>query len=255
MRKMKFGMRKAACLLVAAVLVMIVPALLAAPPEEKTAVELVQAEAANYRASAHLFKDHTPESFAKTRPPQQAIDPQKVDLDLLAAAVFHETNRRRAEHEFKRLEYLPALRKAAAVQAEIMMKKGAIKHVNPERPKLRGPTDRYRAFGLDPRFLAENVATIFGLDYRSGSKVYVEMEDGARHFTRTPGGAPIEMRTYLGFARTLLTEWMNSPHHRANILQSKARYLGCSCRAGKNAQGFHTFYCAQEFYTAMPTSR
>ncbi len=209
-------------------------------------------DAAHYRQSEHLFANYTPESFAQCKPPNERIDPDKVDLDLLSAAIFHETNRRRQEHGFKPLKYLPTLRQAAAVQAEIMMKKGTIEHVNPGRPKLRSPLDRYRALGLDPQFLAENVATISGLEYRSGEEVYVQMDEGARRLSRTPDGQPIQMRTYLEFARALLTEWMNSPEHRKNILESDARFLGCSCRETKDGHGFHTFFCAQEFCTGMP---
>ena len=51
----------------------------------------VGAEQAGNGSGDSWFADHTAESFASQAAAQQAIAPQRIDADLLDAAVFHET--------------------------------------------------------------------------------------------------------------------------------------------------------------------
>jgi uncharacterized protein YkwD len=56
--------------------------------------------------------------------------------------------------------------------------------------------------------------------------------------------------TYLDCADAIVKQWMNSPGHRANILNSRLSYLGCgahACRCPK----FH-LHATQNFASILP---
>ncbi len=189
----------------------------------------------------------------RARPEAQApIDLQNVDHTLLAAAVFHETNRRRREHDLPALKYDGQVWQAAAIQALAMAEGQFMGHAQPDSEKKATPWDRVQYVGLDPKFAAENVATSFGLDYESGKPFYTREEGGREIYSYEPGGRAITPHSYLSFAETLLESWMNSPGHRANILATEPEFLGCSQRQGKDARGMPVFYCAQVFFTPLP---
>lgn len=202
---------------------------------------------------AKFFTDFTWQTFRDHPPAQARIDMEKIDHDLLSAAVFHETNRRRENEGLPTLLHHPGVRGVALMQAKIMAERGSISHVNPKLPEKETPADRFRLAGLKLAFAAENVATAFGLEYTSGKPVYVRTEDGKKRFSREPDGMPLPMHTYLTFADDLLEGWMNSPGHRANIVSTDPQFLGASSRPSTNDIGMPMFYCAQVFYTPLPT--
>ena len=88
--------------------------------------------------------------------------------------------------------------------------------------------------------IAENIATNFGITYRAGTSVYPRDRVNGT-FSYTPSGAIIPNHTYLSLADALVTQWMNSPGHRANILSTNAFQLGC---------GLY-FYHDSSFYNMM----
>jgi uncharacterized protein YkwD len=209
---------------------------------------------ASAQDAAKLFTDYTAESFRELDRARERIDLEKIDSDLLSAAVFHETNRRRSKEKLPALRHHVELRDAARMQAKIMAERGSISHVNPKLPEKKTMEDRFRLAGLQPAFAAENVATAFGLKYEEGEQVYVREENGKKRFSREPDGPPIEMHTYVSFAEALLNSWMNSPPHRKNIVSPEPEYLGTNCQPKTSDIGMPMFYCAQEFYTPLPVA-
>ncbi len=198
-----------------------------------------------------LFTDHPPEAFRQLDQARQNIDLANINFDLLSAAVFHETNQRRAKEKLPSLGHDAKLCEAARMQAEIMANRGTISHVNPERENKKTPADRLRLAGLEPAFSAENVATSFGLAYTGGQLFFTREEQGKKVFSLESGGEPIRAHTYVSFAGALLDLWMESPPHRKNILSTKPQFLGASCRPGVNTMGMPVFFCAQVFYTPL----
>ncbi len=203
---------------------------------------------------AKLFTKYTAETFRQFDRAGEKIDFTKIDFDLLSAAVFHETNRRRLKENLSTLRPLVELRDVAQMQAKIMAERGSISHVNPKLPEKKTPEDRFRLAGLRPAFAAENVATAFGLVYEDREQVYVREENGKKRFSREPDGPLIEMHTYVSFAEALLDSWMNSPPHRKNIVSTEPEFLGTSCQPKTSGIGMPMFYCAQEFYTPLPAA-
>lgn len=193
------------------------------------------------------------EEFLDSRDARRKIDLDRVDDELLAAAVFHETNRRRAKAGLPPLRHRAELDDAAMMQARDMARRGKLTHDHSDGD-LREPLDRASAAGLEPRFVAENIATAFGIRYESGRSVYVldgsGVEEGRGDFQRfsyEPRGEPIPNHTYRTFARDLVDGWMGSHNHRRNILHGEPTHMGHACVRGTSDKGMPVFYCAQEF--------
>lgn len=210
------------------------------------------AEEAGDARNDSWFVDHTAESFANQAAARQAIDPQRIDADLLDAAVFHETNRRRQRHGLPPLDFDVRAREAARLQSAAMAEHGFVGHENPIDAELRTPMDRARRAGLIPKFLAENVANAFLRAYEEGTQVHVRTENGKRVLSEEPGGPPIPMQDYVGFAKALLDDWMDSPGHRKNILHSAPEYLGSACLTEVPDAPMPKLSCTQVFFTPLP---
>jgi len=202
------------------------------------------------RNATDLFTQHDPVSFSKLPQARQVIDPDAVNFDLLDAAVFHETNRRRQQQRLSALKYDERARAAAQMQSRDMAKGGFVDHENPD-PTKKTMNDRAKLAGLRPRVLAENVASTFGRRYKSGQPFYSREQNGRKIYSSEPNGSPIPMHTYLSFAEALVDSWMKSPGHRKNILHSDVEYVGCACELPRNPNAMETFYCTQVFFTPL----
>lgn len=200
-----------------------------------------------------LFTEYDWQEFRKLQQAQAELDFEQIDTNLLAAAVFHETNRRRQQHELATLQHHAGARSAAAIQTGIMLQRGSISHQNPDRPSVKTLQDRLAHVGLKPRFAAENVATAFGLRYESGAPFRTKQRNGEKIIVDTTG-EPIPPHSYVSFAEQLLDQWMQSPGHRKNILHPAPKFLGTSCRMKHDETGMPVFYCTQVFFTPLRSS-
>jgi uncharacterized protein YkwD len=198
------------------------------------------------------------DEFARAEAPNQRLRFDRIDRPLLSAAILHETNRRRAENHLPLFQHHPKLDEAAEIHVKDMSEKRYLQHEEKDNPKHREPIDRARAVGLNPMLIAENIATAFGIQYQAGRKVYPLEQWNRTGLSYEPNGKPIPPHTYVSFARALVSQWMDSPHHRENILLPDARYMGSACTPSRDPSDdreFHKFYCAQEFFTPMPEGR
>jgi uncharacterized protein YkwD len=189
------------------------------------------------------------DTFLQMERVRQPIDLARIDHMMLSAAIFHETNQRRKNHDLAPLDHLPELQEAAELHARSMAEEGYLSHTNQDSSKRRTPWDSVRLAGLKPSFVSENVADHFGIQYEPGTRVYPSEKNGRVQFSRTPGGPPIPNHTYRSFAESLLDQWMGSPLHRENILSGQARYLGAACakREPESRMAMEKFYCVQVF--------
>jgi uncharacterized protein YkwD len=191
--------------------------------------------------------DGPAEAFFAQESTGRPIDPQKVDQALLAAALFHETNRLRQKHGRPPLGRDARLDAAARMQATSMARKNYLDHINPHDPERRTPKDRAQMAGFEFRFLAENVATQFAIQYQSGRTVY--RVPAGTGFSYRSDGPPIPRHTYRTFAAVVLAQWMDSPGHRRNILSDEPERFGSDCRLRQGQSGLDQFYCVQLFGT------
>lgn len=185
----------------------------------------------------------------------ERIDFKVLDYDLLAAAVFHETNRQRARHGLLALAYHQELREAARIQARGMQKEGQISHEHPHEEK-ETLAERLEYVGLKGRYYSENVALVFGRQYESGKPFFSREEAGKQVVSETPGGPSIPPHTYQSFAKNLVGSWMDSPGHRKNILSAAPEMLGVESLHSRGPEGMDRFYCVQVFFAPfeMPVS-
>jgi uncharacterized protein YkwD len=178
------------------------------------------------------------------------IDPAHFRAEAAARAVFEESNRQRIAAGLPALRPLPAAQTAAQWQVQFMAQTGIIGHVNTLDRSRRNIDDRARAAGIAYRFLAENVAMNFAVDYRPGRPFHTRRgPNGAVIYSYDPNGPPLPFHTYATLARTVVTQWMNSAGHRRNLLSREAEFLGCAAQsgAGDRSHGLGNIYCAQVF--------
>jgi len=199
--------------------------------------------------AGQLFTAYDATTFRSVPAAATKIDLEKIDDDLLSAAVFHETNKRRLEHGLAAFRYDPRVRAAAQMQAEHMASLGVVSHDNAIIPAKATPADRLRLAGLKVGFVGENAGTAFGIVYTRSEQVYPRNENGRKFLSRDPTGEAIPAHTYLSFAEAWLDDLIASPIHRGNIISPKPLFLGVSCRLKVNELGMPLFYGVQKFYS------
>lgn len=166
---------------------------------------------------------------------------------LMASAIFQETNRVRRRAGLRPFRPLAKLDEAADLQAGIGALLPGVDHHNP-LPGLGDAADRVHAVGLEYTLLAENIALTMTLDVTNvDGGVTVEGRDASRHYVDAKTGRTLVPLTYAGFAAAVVKQWMDSPPHRANILNPQLRYLGCSAHWRHDYTDLDTLYSVQVF--------
>lgn len=144
----------------------------------------------------------------------------------------------------------PKLNAAAETQARLGSIMRPPSHTNPF-PLVATPFDRVKHTGLNPEQVAENIASLNPLNVPLNASIYTTSNDPTPRNART--GEPVRLHTYASFARAVVEAWMNSPGHRANIMEPKLHYLGCAAQPSKSLDNVDRIFAVQVFYT--PASR
>ncbi len=174
---------------------------------------------------AEMYEQYDHESFASFAPANQRIDFNNIDYALLNAAIFFETNRQRVLNGVAPGNYAVALEKIAFEHSYDMVRLDFFSHTSvvPEKADM---SDRMASVGVSNSAGGENIAITFGIEYEAGRSVYSPSTNGSSYFSYEYRGAPILNCTYNSLAKAALVQWMNSPGHRANILNGYA-FMGC----------------------------
>lgn len=169
-----------------------------------------------------VYDEHTWKSFSTLPDVNKAVDPNNYDLHLLNAAVFFATNKIRAEKKQKELTFSSALRDAAVVHSQQMVDKKFFSHFG-RNPKLKGPDDRMRMFGVgEVRAEGENI------DYN-------HMQPGKT--------------TYWQIAEQIVDDFMHSSEHRKTMLSKGYSHLGCAAVLETSNKDGLRYYKATQDYT------
>jgi uncharacterized protein YkwD len=192
----------------------------------------------------------TPEAFARRPEAQARIDPAHFDGELMAAAIFHETNRTRRRLGLPPFRHLAKLDAAGDLKASVGIFEPEVRHES-ALPLTATPADRVKSVGLDFSRVAENIARLPAYDLPDGTKrLEVRKINGREVFYRMDTGRPAELHTYAGFAAYVVDSWMNSPGHRANIVSPALVSLGCAARPCQAPiSGHEQIYAVQVFHT------
>lgn len=181
--------------------------------------------------SDSAYAKYTWQSFLKISQLQDTLNWEEVDYSLLNAAVFFLTNKARETNRRKLLTFSPLLRNVADYHSEQMAQYEFVDHYNRSNAAYSTPEKRGKRFKVE--VIAENVASSFLYDYKSGTNFYRASKGEAFDFY-DDDNHPILPHTYLGFATQIVNDWMSSKGHRSNILHPGLRTLGCAIRVGKN---------------------
>lgn len=156
------------------------------------------------------------------------IDVEHFDADLLAREIFRETNDLRTRQGLPALKPNARLDAAASEQAATLALRVHTGHDSP-LAHHGDPHARVVEHGLPTGTVGENAATL-GARNRATGRNY----------------------TYREMAGIIVQAWMDSPGHRANILNPGFRELGCGTRAAYLLRDDPMIYSIQDFYTAAP---
>ena len=192
-----------------------------------------------------------PWEVAAQRPELNApIDVNDFHADLIARAIYEETNVIRRDLHLRPFGQLHRLDEAADIQASTNALGATAAHSNIVTA-WASPSDRVRSVGLTPRLVSENVALIAIFDVDPSHGYNERTTDTGRVVVDGITGTPLLPHTYVSFARAIVRAWMNSPGHRANIVNPEYHYLGCSARPTRSVTGFQMMSGAQVFFTPM----
>jgi uncharacterized protein YkwD len=198
----------------------------------------------------------TPEGFAAHPAAQARIEPEKFDPGLMAAAIFHETNRVRRQLGLPRFTHVAKLDVAAERKAALGLLETEVRHTS-DFPFAATPAERVKSAGLDYARVAENLARISSYELPAGtSQLGVRKRNGVDEFYRIDTGRPPELQSYVGFATEVVASWMKAPGHRDNITDPRLVSLGCAARPCRSFISRHEqIYAVQVFFTPQVARR
>jgi uncharacterized protein YkwD len=160
----------------------------------------------------------------------QAVPLANPDRALLANAIFRETNRVRVVLGDQPLRASSELDSAADEQALHMTLMLRTEHSNP----------------LPGEHTAAQRVT------RTGFKAALVEENAIMFPARPPAGSPQGAYSYSALAAAMVQAWLNSPGHRANLLNRRVTELGCAAWIARDARGEPMAFATQVF--ALPAS-
>ncbi len=165
---------------------------------------------------------------------------QAFDHAVLAKAIFEESNRVRLAHGVRALAPIAALDAAADEQAAYLALALRSGHDNPLQHE-RNVAERAESAGLyDSPFAGANPAR---------ARL---AENAIMMPARRPPGSSESGYTYRTYAAFLVEGWMNSPDHRASLLNPGFAYLGCAARLGRGfAAGDYRVFATQVFFQPL----
>ena len=197
--------------------------------------------------TADMYDKYTVATFQKFEPASKPIDFKNIDIPLLNAAIFYETNRQRQVKGLKLLKHADKLEMAAQIHSQDMVKRNFFSHTSKvsERETL---SDRMTEVGMKYNKIAENIAVQFGIQYQSGKPIFVPKQNGG-YFSYKFKGEPIPAHTYLSLARAVIKAWLASPGHRANIYNVAFEFVGVGSAYFQNKDFYkmNTFKITQNF--------
>ena len=158
-----------------------------------------------------------------------------VNTKLLNAAIFWHTNLERKKHGLTQFLFHGKLEQMATLHSEQMRQHKFFDHENKFDVRFRTLRDRLEHVkddGFDGFMsFAENIADCPVI--KADESFTYSIKDGVvRFFTMV--GKEFFPYTYSEMAKSVVDSWMNSPGHRANILNPDYQYLGCGCAPYEN---------------------
>lgn len=153
-----------------------------------------------------------------------------ANAELLNAAIFWLTNLEREKNGLPQFKFRGKLMQMATLHSEQMRQHKFFDHENKYDSRFKTLSDRLEHV-KDNSFqgfmsFAENIADCPVI--KANESFTYSIKNGVVHFY-TMAGNEFFPYTYSEMAQSVVDSWMNSPGHRANIMNPDYRYLGCGC--------------------------
>ena len=136
------------------------------------------------------------------------IDYKRINLNLLESLIHEEINKARKANRLQPLANDLTLRKAAVDQNNYCVRKTELSHVQ-TTPGKRTIKDRVQHYGKGYTVMAENLIYEGFTVRRTNGKI-----------------SDIITPSYREMAKTMVRNWMQSPGHRANIVEKDLKLVG-----------------------------
>lgn len=172
------------------------------------------------RASGQEYYNLSPEKFFELEEVNDTIDFAHFNNDLLAAAIFHQTNLQRKSKD--QLKYNKQLADAAQYHSDQMVEKHFFDHNNRFSKEMKTPVKRAEHFGFPSTFVGENIIEEIALNYKDNSSY--NYKDG--DYYNENYSKQLNVLTYKTLAEKIVNSWMHSSGHRQNILNKEYQLLG-----------------------------
>ena len=152
------------------------------------------------------------------------------NIQYLDATIFHLTNIERLKLNLESFKFYDNLYKSSILHSEKMIEYEFFDHINNTEKRWRTPSDRIFHFDSSYTALAENIVENNLLNYDGKSLTYrtkYSIEESLVYLD--VNNQIIPYSTYYQLAERILIQWMDSPPHRKNILNTSYNLLGCAC--------------------------
>ena len=190
------------------------------------------------------YYEITSDEFFKLKEVNDTIDFNGFNSDLLAAAIFHQTNLQRKSKD--QLKYNKQLANAAQYHSNQMVEKHFFDHVNRLDRKMKTPVLRAQYFGFPSTFVGENIIEEIALNYKNNSDY--RYKDGK--YYNSNYSKRLDVLSYKTLAEKIVNSWMHSHGHRANILNADYQLLGVGVKLSDYEEGdMPTVFATQVFGT------
>lgn len=175
----------------------------------------------------YLMRD---ESFFAQPVSQQTIVLDNPDTLLLDVALFQATNEARRAAGLSTLQYDQSLFQAARNHAASMIQYDYVSHEDlyqlSELTLLKRIQNQTNRFGR----IAENIGQYQTIDTPEWYGVRFNRRSQRYEYLDSESKQPYRPYTYASYARYAVLQWLNSPHHRANLLNPLFTHVGCAVR-------------------------
>jgi uncharacterized protein YkwD len=190
----------------------------------------------NLLAQPKGYYEFSSSEFLSQPAVNQPIDARNPNNFLLDAAIFHATNEQRLKHNLRVFTYNLPLHKATIVHSEAMIEQDFYSHVNSKSTTNRGLQNRVENQTREFRAMGENIAQHDIIETGKSSRFCFQppKNNGDYLFVDCATKKPLNMMTYAVLARSIVNGWMNSPHHRENILNPQYTMMACAARLSKD---------------------
>ncbi len=186
----------------------------------------------SYAQRTNSYYEMGVEEFFNLPEVREQIDPKNFNANLLAASLFHATNKARANSGIPVVKFNIHLLDACMSQATYLVDHNTYGHLNNhsgfERTVQKRVNNRTDIF----KRVAENIGQYTILNCPEWIGVRYDFQNGEYEFLNPENGNPCTFYTYTDLAETTVMKWINSPSHRKNLFNPYYTHLGCGTALG-----------------------